>query len=114
MGIGLGLVFPTAMNGGTRGVASKDAGVASATVNTSQQVGGSIGTALFSTVAASATTSYLAGAHTLAAATIHGYTTAFGWSAVLFAAGAILAPLLFGRARPAAERATGEAVLSYH
>jgi EmrB/QacA subfamily drug resistance transporter len=115
MGIGLGLVFPTAMNAGTRGVAAKDAGVASATVNTSQQVGGSIGTALFSTIAASATTNYLAGAHTLAAATIHGYTTAFGASAVLFAAGAILAPILFGRRRSKpAERAAGEPALGFH
>src|SRR6266511_1052207 len=58
LGVGLGLIFPTTFNNGTRGVDSHDAGVASATVNTSQQVGGSIGTALLSTITASATTAY--------------------------------------------------------
>ena len=53
MGVGLGLVFAPAMATATAGVARADAGVASAMVNTSQQVGGSIGTALLSTLASS-------------------------------------------------------------
>jgi EmrB/QacA subfamily drug resistance transporter len=109
LGVGLGLVFAPAMNTGTLGVEPHDAGVASATVNTSQQVGGAIGTALLSTLATSATTSYLAGARPSAAmiahATVHGYTTAFGWSAALFALGAVLAAVVF---RPGAPR-TAEA-----
>src|SRR6266516_4820508 len=87
LGVGLGLIFPTTCNNGTRGVDSHDAGVASATVNTSQQVGGSIGTALLSTIAASATTAYLASSHgpgLAAQAAVHGYTTAFAWSAAAF------------------------------
>ena len=82
------------MNTGTAGVAPSDAGVASAVVNTGQQVGGSIGTSLLNTVAASAAASYLA-AHlspqTTAAgrpsaaltqlAQVHSYTTAFWWAA---------------------------------
>jgi EmrB/QacA subfamily drug resistance transporter len=73
-------------------------GVASAMVNTSQQIGGSIGTALLNTLAASATTAYLvARPHTAsvaAHAAVHGYTTAFWWSAGIYLAGAILAALV--------------------
>ena len=58
LGIGLGLVFSTSINSATLGVRPADAGVASATVSASQQIGGSLGTALLSTIAASALTSY--------------------------------------------------------
>ncbi len=113
LGIGLGLVFAPAMNNGTLGVEPRDAGVASAMVNTSQQIGGAIGISLLSPLAASATTSYLSGrAHTATAlthATVHGYTTAFTWSAAIFAIGAILAAAMFRsgvpKAAPAAEPA---------
>ena len=109
MGVGLGLIFAVAMSNATLGVEPQDAGVASATVNASQQVGGAIGTALLSTLAVTATTSYLAGAHTTAAlaahATVHGYTTAFAWSAAIFLLGAIAAALLFPRGVPQTARA---------
>jgi EmrB/QacA subfamily drug resistance transporter len=104
MGFGLGLVFAPALNTATSGVATEDAGVASATVNTMQQVGGSIGTALLSTLAASAATAYVhshAAAHdVIAQATMTSYTTAFWWSAVIFAAGAIICGSLLRRGRP--------------
>jgi nitrate/nitrite transporter NarK len=58
MGAGLGFIFATAMNSSTIGVAPTDAGVASALVNACQQVGGALGTALLSTIAASAATSF--------------------------------------------------------
>ncbi len=91
-----------AMSLATSGIAAEDAGVASATVNTMQQVGGSIGTALLNTLAASAATSYLAGKDATsklvqAQATIESYTTAFWWSAGFFAAGAVIAFLLYRR-----------------
>ncbi|MGA9858089.1 MAG: MFS transporter [Solirubrobacteraceae bacterium] len=99
MGVGLGLVFSTAMNNATLGVAPTDAGVASATVNASQQVGGSLGTALLSTLAASAATSYVAGQRPtpalIAHAAVHGYTTAFTVSAGIFALAAVVAGVLF-------------------
>ncbi|MGX1131298.1 EmrB/QacA subfamily drug resistance transporter [Streptomyces glaucescens] len=60
LGLGMGTAFMPAMSLSTQGVEARDAGVASAMVNTSQQVGGAIGTALLNTVAASATTSYIA------------------------------------------------------
>ena len=61
-------------------------------VNTSQQVGGSIGTALLSTIAASAVSGFAGGAR--AEAAVHGYTTAFWWAAGIFALGAVLCGLL--------------------
>ena len=54
-GLGMGLMFSTAFNTGTYGVRPQDTGVASASVNTGQQLGGAIGTALLNTIAASAT-----------------------------------------------------------
>ena len=107
-GFGLGLVIAPSINTGTYGVDVADAGVASASVNTGQQLGGSIGTSLLNTIAAGATTAYLA-AHVsprtlihgrpspalTGQALIHGYTTAFWWAAVIFACGAVVAGLLF-------------------
>jgi predicted MFS family arabinose efflux permease len=105
LGVGLGLVFAPAFNTATLGVDEGDAGVASATVNTAQQVGGSLGTALLNTVATTATTSFLAGKAAtpvlVADAAVHGYTTAFWWAAAIFAAGAVICGLLL---RPGAPR----------
>ncbi|MGW1288109.1 MFS transporter, partial [Streptomyces sp. NPDC002586] len=106
IGVGLGMVMPPAMQLATGGVAAEDAGVASATVNAMQQVGGSIGTALLNTLAASAATDYLSGRDATsklvrAQATIESYTTAFWWSAGFFAAGALIALVLYRRGVPA-------------
>jgi EmrB/QacA subfamily drug resistance transporter len=101
LGIGFGLSVAPAFSTGTLGLAPQDAGVGSATLNTAQQVGGSIGTSLLNTLAAGAATSYLAGrAATQAniqAALLHSYTTAFLWSALIFVAGAIVAGLVLQR-----------------
>jgi EmrB/QacA subfamily drug resistance transporter len=56
---GIGMIISPSMNMGTAGVGAADAGVASALVNTGQQVGGSIGTSLLNTMAASATAAYI-------------------------------------------------------
>jgi hypothetical protein len=94
-GVGMGCVFAPAFSTATLGVKSSDAGIASAMVNTSQQVGGSVGTALLSTIFASAAASF-ASTHVrtpglAAAATIHGYTTAFYWAAAVFGVGLLVA-----------------------
>jgi MFS family permease len=98
MGLGFGMIFAPATNTATAGVPTKDSGVASALVNTMQQVGGSIGVSILSTIAASATTSYLlthhAGPQAAAIAATHGYTLAFTISASLLGLGAILAVLM--------------------
>ena len=97
MGIGFGLVIAPAISSATLGVASGEAGIASAMVNTSQQVGGSVGTALLSTIAATATSNFITGRPTpavLAEAAVHGYTTAFWWAAAIFATGAVITALV--------------------
>ena len=98
MGLGFGMIFSPAINTATAGVARQDSGVASALVNTMQQVGGSIGTAALSTVALTATATFLtvhhAGPLAPAIAAVHGYDVAFTVSAVLFGVGALIAILL--------------------
>jgi hypothetical protein len=86
------------MNTATYGAATHDAGVASAMVNTCQQVGGSIGTALLNTIAASALAAYLVshGHSPLAevGAAVHSYVVAFWVSAGIFAAAAVISGLV--------------------
>ena len=66
MGLAMGMVMAPSMNTATAGVQPQDSGVAAALVSTMQQVGGSIGTAVLSTIAASATTSYAQSPHRFA------------------------------------------------
>jgi EmrB/QacA subfamily drug resistance transporter len=98
LGLGFGMIFAPAINTATAGVARQDSGVASALVNTMQQVGGSIGTSALSTIALTATASYLITHHTSplapAIAATHGYTIAFTVSAALLGLGFILAIVL--------------------
>ena len=112
MGLGFGMIFAPSVNTATAGVPRQDSGVASALVNTMQQVGGSIGISVLSTIAASATTSYLIAHHTgpqaPAIAATHGYTLAFTVSAALLGLGAILAILMLP-ARKRLEELTSEA-----
>jgi EmrB/QacA subfamily drug resistance transporter len=113
-GAGLGLVFAPATDFAIRGVEPGDAGVASGLVNATNQVGGSLGLALLSTLAATATTHYLAGKHptpnVMAQASVHGYTTGFWWAAGFFAAGALITGLLMhGRAPQPAPQTRAEA-----
>jgi EmrB/QacA subfamily drug resistance transporter len=120
LGIGLGLVFAPGFSLATYGVDAKDSGVASATVNTMQQVGGSVGTALLNTIAASAASSYAvsqlssapgrAGAQLVQAnAAIHSFTTAFWWASAVFVVGAVLSAIVLrsGVPQPDPEAAGG-------
>lgn len=95
----------------TFGVDPRDAGVASAMVNTSQQVGGAIGTALLNTIAASATTAYLAdhaaGATTPAAqklvqlqGMVEGYAAAIWWAVGILVVSATIAFVLINTGKP--------------
>jgi EmrB/QacA subfamily drug resistance transporter len=102
LGAAMGSIMPAAMQTATLGVDREFAGVASAMVNTSQQVGGSIGTALLNTLAATAATGYIASHSPLTAvvareAAVHSYATAYWWGAGFFAFGAVLAALLLRR-----------------
>jgi EmrB/QacA subfamily drug resistance transporter len=113
LGVGLGLALSPSTNTATVGVEPDDAGAASAMVNTSQQIGASIGTSFLNTVAASAVTAFVA-SHTssptvAAQAALHSYTIAFTWSGGILVAGAIATLLLFrsrtATAAPAARKA---------
>ncbi|MEA2133752.1 MAG: hypothetical protein QOC68_1661, partial [Solirubrobacteraceae bacterium] len=107
MGLGLGLIMAPALSTATLGVDRSDAGVASAMVNTGQQIGGSIGTALLSTLATGAANNYGAAHRTaadlVAQAAVHGYTTAFTWSAGIFTVGALVSWLLLPSGAPELE-----------
>ncbi len=101
--LGMGLAFVPMSSTALVGVDPSDAGVASALVNTTQQVGSSLGTALLNTIAASATASYLV-AHvaqpgTRQASAVHGYTTGFTVSAVLLGVAAVTTALLVRASR---------------
>ncbi|MGO4615474.1 MFS transporter [Nocardia sp. 2YAB30] len=115
LGLGLGAAMSTAFQGATSGVQHEDAGVASAMINTSQQVGGSIGTALLSTIAASAAGDYLSTRKpdplTVAQSAIESYTTSFWWATAIFVAGAALTAVLMPSTAPAP--AEGEPVLAH-
>jgi MFS family permease len=98
VGIAAGAIFSTGSSIATLGVKPDDAGVASATVNTMQQIGASVGTALLNTLATSAAASYTA-AHlgdprVTQLAAVHSYQVAFLWSAGIFAFGAAIVALL--------------------
>jgi len=107
MGLGMGLIFMPVFATATAGVAPQDSGVTSATVNTSQQVGGSIGTALLNTIATTSSTAYIAAhlhdpsqkALITSEGIVHGYTVAIWWAvAVMLLAGLTAGLMVTARA----------------
>jgi predicted MFS family arabinose efflux permease len=100
LGAGLGMSFVPITIAATNGVASGDSGLASGLLNTTQQVGGSLGLAILSSVSTSRTTSALDGGSALPVALTHGFKGAFMVAALLCAVGVVLAiTLLPGRRR---------------
>jgi EmrB/QacA subfamily drug resistance transporter len=93
--LGMGQVFVPLSSTALLGVPQHDAGVASALVNTMQQVGGSLGVAFLNTIATTATLAY-ADSHggPSPAAMTHGFTTAFAYSAAVFALAAVVVATL--------------------
>ncbi|WP_375400814.1 MFS transporter [uncultured Amnibacterium sp.] len=109
LGLGMGLVFASAFNTATAGIERRDAGVGSAMVNTSQQVGGSIGTAVLSTLAAAAVTRYSdthgpATRQVMALAQLDSYHMLFLTSSGIFGAIAVIALVVLKWGRPAPTR----------
>lgn len=107
VGFGMGLVMAPSMNYATHGVGAQEAGIASATVNTGQQIGGSIGTALLNTVAASTTADYLADRRDMPmtpelrnAALVEGFSDAFLVAVVILVAAAVAVAVLMNTPRP--------------
>jgi len=115
--IGMGFIFMSTTNVALHGVEPADSGVASAMVNTTQQIGGSLGTALLSTFAATAAGTYYsqhgaemasgkdAAQHVQLAGLVHGYSVAFVWAAVFFAVATVASILLINADKHEAEAA---------
>jgi EmrB/QacA subfamily drug resistance transporter len=104
LGLGMGMAFSPAVATATSDVATENAGVASAMVNTSQQIGGTVGTAALSTIFSTALTRYIENhqpptPRVAAAGAIHGYTVAFHIASTLFVVGGILTALILRSGR---------------
>jgi EmrB/QacA subfamily drug resistance transporter len=94
MSFGMGNFFVPITLIATTGVAPNDAGLASGLFNTSQQVGGALGLAILSTLAADKTTDVLQSTHDKAFAAVEGFQVAFTAAAILVAIGAVLLAVL--------------------
>jgi hypothetical protein len=110
--MGMGMAFVPMSSSALFGVGTHDAGVASATLNTTQQIGGSLGTSLLNTVYATAVAGYLA-SHvnnkaTQEAAQIHGYTVGFTISAVFMLVAVLSAVFLVNASRADMENMAAE------
>ncbi|WP_243709366.1 MFS transporter [Micromonospora sp. 15K316] len=106
VGLGIGTAVMPAMSIATHGVEPRDAGIASAMINSSQQVGGSIGTALLNTVATSSAAGYLvshAGPAQVQAqhqALVHGYSVAYWLAAAFVLAAALISAIMVNAGAP--------------
>ncbi|WTN37611.1 MFS transporter [Streptomyces sp. NBC_00631] len=111
VGGGIGLLMTTSMSRATLGVRADDQGVASAAVNTTQQVGGAISTALLNTLAAGAVTDYtkdhLSDPLVQEKAALHSYAVTYWWSAGFFAVALIITVLMFRRKKRSSMPAEG-------
>jgi EmrB/QacA subfamily drug resistance transporter len=103
IGLGLGVSFVSVTIAGLAGVAGSDAGIASGLVNTSRQIGGAIGLAVVTTIAAS----YAGSGSTSAESLTHGFRVSFAVLAALGIAGVLLTGLVL---RVPRERVQQEAI----
>jgi hypothetical protein len=93
LGLGIASVMVPASQLATARVDRRTAGIASATLNSAQQVGASLGTTVLNTVAATATAAFLASSSTATSAEglVHGYAAAALWGALVLVVGAVVA-----------------------
>ncbi|MFG3699971.1 MFS transporter [Micromonospora sp. NPDC047620] len=110
LGFGAGMIMPVALNYATHGIDQGDSGVASASFNTAQQIGSSIGTALLNTIATGVTVDYLAshgsGPAVARQAMVEGFGAASAWAAGIIAVGALIVAVLMNATRPGRHAAT--------
>jgi EmrB/QacA subfamily drug resistance transporter len=107
LGLGLGLALVPCISTATNNAEPRDVGITSATTNTSQQIGASVGTALLNTIAATATAAYLV-SHgrsrtDVMQATVHGFAVASAWAAASLALAAVIGGILIN-AHPGQEK----------
>jgi MFS family permease len=105
IGVGLGFSFVPLSIAALAGVAPQEAGLASGLFNTSQQIGGALGVAVFATVATDRTSTLISQGESQAAALAGGFSLAF-WVAVGFAVAALVATLVMIRREELGELAT--------
>jgi len=101
LGLGISCVMVPAFSTATQRIDPREAGVASAIVNTASQIGGSLGTALLNTIAISATAGFVG---PRAAALVHGFSVATGWGTAILLLGALAAALLITAPGPSSSR----------
>ena len=100
LGAGLSTMMVPAFSTATRGVEPRQAGVAAAVVNATQQVGASLGTALLNSIAVAATVAF-SGPRPVAI--VHGFAQATAWGAGIMLLAALVAAVLINAPRPAPE-----------
>jgi EmrB/QacA subfamily drug resistance transporter len=110
LGLGLGMSFVPATIAATTGVAPEDSGLASGLLNATQEVGGSLGLAILSTVSTTRVANALHAGAPLPVALTHGFKGAFIVAGLLCAAGAVLALVLLPRRKRAVENGQLEAM----
>jgi EmrB/QacA subfamily drug resistance transporter len=110
LGLGLGMSFVPATIAATTGVAPQDSGLASGLLNATQEVGGSLGLAILSTVSTTRVANALHGGAALPVALTHGFKGAFIVAGLLCASGAVLALVLLPRRKRAVENEQIEAM----
>jgi EmrB/QacA subfamily drug resistance transporter len=103
--IGIGLFFVSGTLAATAGVKAQESGLASGLLNTSQQVGGAVGLAILSTLAANKTASTLTDGGSQAVAAVDGFQLAFLIGAIFALAGAVIAFLFVRPSQEAVEQA---------
>jgi EmrB/QacA subfamily drug resistance transporter len=114
LGLGLGMSFVPVTISGTNGVAPEDSGLASGLLNTTQQVGGSLGLAVLTAVSTSRITNALHAREPLATALTHGFKGAFTVGALLCGIGAVIALVLLpGRPRRARDEGAERAAVAF-
>ena len=92
--LALGLLFTPLASAATAGVPLSQAGLASGVLNTSRQIGGSLGLAVLATIAVARARAELATAHGAASALTAGFDRAFTIAAVLVLAGLLCSLLI--------------------
>lgn len=126
LGLGLGTTFMTATSLATVGIESADAGVASAMVNTSQQIGGAVGTALLNTIATGTTAAYVS-SHAIdktapdarsfderveLQGTIDGFIRGTWWGVAFLLSAALVAVTMINRDKISPDKAAAEEPVS--
>ena len=113
MSSGLALFFIPTASTGLHNSGEHDAGVASAVLNTSQQIGGSLGAALLNTLAISSTTAYIKSHKVPAtdpAAAVHGFSTTFIYGAGFLFLAALVALVMINVGKDSLTETEGVAI----